>query len=669
MADPRIAIPGSARDPVPGHRVVGPADLAARDSVTLYLRSRAQVPADLAGPLSREDYAANYGADPADVERIRQFAAAHALTVGPVDLGRRSVVLEGTLASLSAAFMTQLVVYLDPATGSTYRGRTGALTVPSHLGPSVHAVFGLDIRPQASPHLRIAPHATTSYTPPQIAKLYNFPTNVSGLGQCVAIVELGGGFAPADLQTYFSSLGIPLPQVIGVGVDGGTNSPGVDTNTDGEVMLDIEVIGGVAPGAKIVVYFAPNTEQGFVDAVSTAVHDTQNRPSVVSISWGSSETNFTAAGMQQMEQAFAAGAALGVTVTAACGDNGSTDGATDGLQHVDFPSSAPHALGCGGTTIQNQGVVLSSETVWNSGGGGGATGGGISDTFPLPSYQQAAGVPPSVNPGGHVGRGVPDVSGDADPASGYIVRVDGQQLVIGGTSAVAPLWAGLIALLNQSLGHPVGFLHPTLYGPTVTPTMRDIVSGSNGAYSAHAGWDACTGLGSPNGARLLQALGAGSPPPTPTPTPTPTPHSHSNPDSHASADASANPDADSHPYADASANPDADPHPYADADPGPHPYASADSGPHADADTYADSGPHSFSHAVPHASADTGSDAHASADTRSDADTYADSGPHSLPHAVPHADAASDAHARPDFAVRGVVRRKGECRGADRPAT
>ncbi len=251
-------------------------------------------------------------------------------------------------------------------------------------------------------------------------------------------------------------------------------------------MLDIEVAGSIAPRAVIAVYFAPNTDQGFIDAVTTAVHDTTHRPSVVSISWGGPESTWTSQAMTQMEQAFAAAAAMAVTVTVAAGDNGSTDGVTDGLQHVDFPASAPHALGCGGTSLRVNGSTIASETVWNDGAGQGAGGGGVSDVFPVPDYQASAHIPPSANPGGHIGRGVPDVCGDADPDTGYTIRVDGETIPIGGTSAVAPLWAGLVALLNEGLGHTVGYLQPFLYTAAAAPGLHDIVSGSNGAYSAGA---------------------------------------------------------------------------------------------------------------------------------------------------------------------------------------
>jgi kumamolisin len=207
--------------------------------------------------------------------------------------------------------------------------------------------------------------------------------------------------------------------------------------------------------------------------------------------------------MTAMDSAAQDAAALGVSICVASGDNGSSDGVTDGGNHVDFPASSPHVLACGGTNLQSKNGAITSETVWNDGAQGGASGGGFSAQFPLPSWQQSAGIqPPS---GG--GRGVPDVAGDADPQTGYQVRVDGQSLVIGGTSAVAPLWSGLIALLNEKLGKPLGFLQPTLYGLAAsTKALNDITQGSNGAFAAAAGWDAATGLGSPEGANLLKAL-------------------------------------------------------------------------------------------------------------------------------------------------------------------
>jgi kumamolisin len=209
-----------------------------------------------------------------------------------------------------------------------------------------------------------------------------------------------------------------------------------------------------------------------------------------------------------MDQAFADAAALGVTVCVASGDNGSTDGQSDSAQHVDFPASSPHALACGGTRLEaTPPTTITAETVWNTAGGG-STGGGVSDAFPPPAFQSAAGVP--TRAGGGTGRGVPDVAGNADPATGYRILVDGQESVIGGTSAVAPLWAALLCRLAQSAGRRFGLVHTQLYGGvkpgTVQPGFRDITTGTNGAYSAAGGWDACTGLGSPDGTALLHAL-------------------------------------------------------------------------------------------------------------------------------------------------------------------
>ena len=397
-------------------------------------------------------------------------------------------------------------------TGSgSYRVREGAICIPEELEGHILAVLGLDNRPQARPHFRVAqPHVTnTSYTPVQVGELYGFPAGATAGGQTIGIIELGGGYRTADLTAYFKTLGLAAPAVTAVSVDGGTNAPGSASGADSEVMLDIEVSSAVAPGAKIAVYFAPNTDQGFIDAVSMAVHDSVNKPSVVSISWGGPESNWTSQAMTALDAACQAAAAVGVTITVACGDNGSTDGGTG--NNVDFPASSPHVLACGGTTLTGSGTTIVSEVVWNELAlGEGATGGGVSAVFPLPAWQQSAGVPSAASGGG--GRGVPDVAGDADPSTGYVIRVDGQTTVIGGTSAVAPLWAGLIALANQQNGVAAGFINPAIYAASATKAFRDITQGNNGpgGYSAGPGWDACTGQGSPVGSAVIGVLGAAS---------------------------------------------------------------------------------------------------------------------------------------------------------------
>jgi kumamolisin len=192
-----------------------------------------------------------------------------------------------------------------------------------------------------------------------------------------------------------------------------------------------------------------------------------------------------------------------VTITVASGDDGSTDGVTGGGNNVDFPASSPHVLACGGTKLVASGSTITSETAWNElSANEGATGGGVSTLFALPTWQASSKVPAPTTSSG--GRGVPDVAGDADPATGYTVRVDGATSTIGGTSAVAPLWAGLIALANAAHGQDAGFVNPTLYGDP--KALRDITSGNNGAFTAGQGWDPCTGLGSPNGAAVIAAL-------------------------------------------------------------------------------------------------------------------------------------------------------------------
>jgi kumamolisin len=347
----------------------------------------------------------------------------------------------------------------------------------------------------------VAPAAAAALTPVQVAQLYQFPTSQNGQGQTIGIIELGGGYTPSDLQTFFSKLGLPQPTVVSVSVDGAQNSPSQPpAGPDYEVALDIEVAGAVAPASRIAVYFAPNTDQGFLDAVGAAIDDTANDPAVISISWGGPESSWTAQSMDAFEQRFQDAAALGITVFCASGDNGSSDGVSDGRAHVDFPASAPHATGCGGTHLEASGTTISSEVTWSG------SGGGVSDHFPLPTWQNGAGVPPSVNPGGRVGRGVPDVAGDADPATGYEIVVGGSNTTVGGTSAVAPLWSGLTALLNQGLGKRAGFLNPQIYQPAERATFGDITGGGNGGYSARPGWDACTGWGSPRGQALLDSL-------------------------------------------------------------------------------------------------------------------------------------------------------------------
>jgi kumamolisin len=520
----RTILSGSEKTPFAGAGGEKSAPLDASLTVSIIVRRKTPLEAaHITGEqrLTRAQFNDNHAADPAAVKLVQRFAQEFGLTVerGTPAPGRRTIKLTGTVANMQRAFGVSLAY--KAVEGVTYRVREGSIRLPAELQGYVVAVLGLDNRPQAQPHFRILgehgaaaaqvaqgqgfarPHAGAgaSYTPVEVGELYQLPPNATASGQTIGIIELGGGFRQSDITAYFKSLGQKPPTVIAVPIGTGKNNPTTANSADGEVMLDVEVAGAVAPGARIVVYFAPNTDQGFVDAIAHAIHDTTYKPGVISISWGSAEVNWTAQAMTALDAACQSAAALGVTITAASGDNGSSDAVTDGKNHVDFPASSPHVLACGGTNLQGTGSTIAAETVWNAQPGDGATGGGVSNVFPLPTWQA---VPKPLNPAG--GRGVPDVAGDADPASGYVVRVDGKTLVIGGTSAVAPLWAGLIAVANQQNGKSAGFIQPAIYAAQGKAAFRDIDQGDNGSFRAAAGWDACTGLGSPIAPQLIRTI-------------------------------------------------------------------------------------------------------------------------------------------------------------------
>jgi kumamolisin len=542
----------------PGAREIGKVDGATKLSVTVYVRPNPKgkpLPAieDLAmvPPAQRHlpspaEIAASRNASAADLKSVADFAQHAGLKVVESSPEKRSVRLEGTADAMSKAFGVELRKFAH-RTGD-YRGRVGPVHIPVELAGVVQAVLGLDNRRMGQSYRRTTAHSLSAnvgvhgVTPPQLAKLYNFPAGTDGSGECIgvlafngAIADTGatapGGYKPQGLQAYFTQqLGIPMPNIIDVVVHGPGNVPGDGSDPNDstpEILLDLETVGGIAPGARIAVYFTEFTEQGWVDALHAAVHDGQNAPSVISISYGNAETSsnandpnqrgslWTNAAIEQAHMAFQDAALKNITVTCASGDDGSSDGVDDGLAHVDFPASSPYVLACGGTRLQVSRGSLAGESVWNNGQGHGATGGGISDLFALPSWQQQVNVPPSVNPGHRIGRGVPDVASDADPSTGVLVSdVDGNvdpTAPTGGTSAAAPLWAALIARTNQTLGARVGFANPILYARCASGVLHDVTSGNNGSYRAAPGWDACTGLGTPDGQQLVVALGTSSP--------------------------------------------------------------------------------------------------------------------------------------------------------------
>jgi kumamolisin len=457
--------------------------------------------------LSRREFAARYGADRKDLAAIEEFATEHGLQVRQASAGRRSIVLEGPAARMQDAFSTKLSRYRTPH--GEYRGRSSYLHVPAKVAPAVEAVLGLDDRPQATPDCRAVPPERaeearkTSFTPPRVAKLYEFPRRLDGSGQRIAVLELGGGFRRSHLRSYFAKLRKPMPPITAVSVDGGRNRFGIDHHADREVVLDIEVIGAIVPRAEQLVYFAPPSDRGFLDIITTALFDPRG-PSVLSISWGQAEAEWTKQARHVIDQAFVAAALLGVTVCAATGDNGWTDGVEGRVAHVDYPASSPHVLACGGTRLTQLDDGI-DEVVWNDHDGN-ATGGGVSAFYDVPTWQERVRVPPSINKDRRKGRGVPDVAGNADPETGWLIGKNLEGRPMGGTSAVAPLWAALVAQLNQRLGSRSGYLTPLLY-EVDRAVFNDVPRGGNGAYRARRNkWDACTGQGTPRGRALLDAL-------------------------------------------------------------------------------------------------------------------------------------------------------------------
>jgi kumamolisin len=561
-----VVLPGSNRPARANVRVVGKSDESKRITVSIYARPNphgsAQAASSLKGLsaslpgqrhyLTDQEFGASFGADQEELNKIAQWAKASGLEMVDSSARTRRVRVRGTIAAINDAFGTELMEYEHPGHGR-YRGRQGNLHVPADLVGIVEGVFGLDNRRLGRARFRranVVPHTPAAqnggarrgnngslppnpfpgtFYPPQLAQLYSFPPDLDGSGQNVAIFAFNGasegdprgGYKLSVLKTYFEQiLGGTTPDITNVVVQGPGNDPGPDTQASGnngdatgEVLLDMCVVGAMAPGAKIFMYFTEFTSQGWVDALHDAIAG-DNDISVISISYGNPEDDpqgaWTAMGVKVVNQAFEAAIAKGITICCASGDDGSSDQVRIGA-HVDFPASSPFVLGVGGTKLvasNSSTPRIASETVWNETlQGEGSTGGGISAVFTKPSYQDGADVPPSANPPHKIGRGVPDVCADADPETGVIrVKIDGKIEPIGGTSAAAPLWAALIARLNQGLKARCGFLNEVLYTKLANNVLNDITSGNNGAYAARPGWDACTGLGSPDGEKLLQAL-------------------------------------------------------------------------------------------------------------------------------------------------------------------
>jgi kumamolisin len=544
-------LPGTQKSVARGATIAEPSDPNEIVEVVVRVRRKHEIGAkpQPGRRMSRADHDREYGAKPADIDAVRSFASHFHLTVKEVTPAERILLLDGKISDLEKAFQVTLHQHRFPD-GRHYRGRTGTIHVPAEIKDAVVGVFGLDDRPVAWPAIRFSrvstaaaaaaagggsqtPGPITSFYPNALAKIYNFPTGVDGTGQKIGIVELGGGYVVADLAKYYQAAGVTHAPTFTVRpVKGGaTNKPAPSNphQPDIEVLLDMEVAGSVAPGAELFMYFVKGGNDAQVLlGISAAVHDNATDLSVMSLSFGGPEYDSTTMGsgpgtaavsqyQNNVNDLFETAGHLGITVCVATGDSASAGEPQDwdGKAHAGFPASSPYALACGGTHIVTATPGKPAEEVWHPQANVGS-GGGISRYYPVPDYQKNVVTQKAVNPPGpFVGRGIPDVCADAAQESGYKVLCDGVWYPdstggtppIGGTSASTPLWAGLIALLNQCLQTRLGFVTPLLYKiGSPSNALLDVAKGNNGDYSAGRGWDACTGLGSPNGVELLSAL-------------------------------------------------------------------------------------------------------------------------------------------------------------------
>ncbi len=459
--------------------------------------------------LTHNDLYKKYGAHSDDIQKVENFAKEFNLLILDISREKRTVKLAGSVEHINKAFDVDL--FHHEVDGKRYRHFDKEISIPKNLKDAVEGITGLSNTPVLKPfyHYNISHkvhsmaeeninQADMSLTPEKFAKYYNFPTNYEGSGQTIGVIEFGGGFSKDILDSYFKKLGMETPEIIDVGVGGKRNNFG-ESSADGEVMLDVEIIGTLAPKAKQIVYFADNSDSGFYDAVSAAVHDTVNKPSIISISWGVTEAYYNSTNLLIWDKLFTEAANLGITIFAASGDNGASDN-TDSIEVI-FPASHPKVIGCGGTMSELEDSHL-LEIVWNNDPKLSATGGGVSNLFPIPPYQGNIEIP--LNSEQNKGRGVPDVSGNASP--GYQIYVSDENFQLtGGTSAVAPLWAALFARFNEQHGDRLGFVNPMLYELKMRG-FNDITIGENGYYNATTGWDASTGLGTPNGTELYLAI-------------------------------------------------------------------------------------------------------------------------------------------------------------------
>jgi kumamolisin len=532
-------------------------------------------------PLSYEKYLELYGTPDKELQQVEKWASSAQLQFVEGDWREKAklsgaVHLVGTQQQLSAIF------------GVESQGATGALQLkmPKALGEVALWVFGVhnpdedappELRSTPSPLKELERRATSrrlfhrepekkklsskrslsaqrpGLSPLEVAQAYRYPDN-HGAGQCLGLIELSGTYSPDDVHTYLTGLGIsPLPTIVDVNC---RPNPVPSPMSDMEVTMDLELAAAVCPGAKLVVYNACSQDyslQDFFEVFNTAIFDTENRPSVLSASWGFPEFvpglglkkptkySITKEEEQPFNLLFAKAALLGITLCVSSGDTGSltpfpcnnSPWLSTLMPITNFPAASPYVLSCGGTQQVSAQAPLTEQMVWNEldqvliiGDGpyafpavGGSSGGGISFLNDAVAYQEDCPVPRAVvaawvngvytlvkqNPG----RGVPDVAALANPSPGYSIFLKGQYGTGGGTSAAAPMWAALITRVNAALGRRVGFLNPSLYQLQAehSTLCTTITRGGSGAYNASdAIWNPCAGLGTPNGVGIVNAL-------------------------------------------------------------------------------------------------------------------------------------------------------------------
>jgi kumamolisin len=577
--DQWVPIPGSERTPAPFAEAVGESDPDENLKVTVMLRRRpggpplaAMVEELGAQPSAEREYfdhdqlEQEYGARAEDIalvkEHIQRFGDLKVIEEHP---GPRLLVLKGKLGAVQAAFgmkdveQAQVPERPDLAPRSFRQRAPGApLRIPPELDGIVQGVFGIDDRPEvrtwplAQVHMEVhltpfsmEVHANLAdprslANPAKIAERYKFPDG-DGEGQTIAMIQLGGTLDQEWVQEYLRQLHPAIgwdvaDRVDEIHLNDVQFTAGENLEYDREVTLDVQVAAGVAPKAKILIYYAENTSRGFITALAKAIHCDGPPPAAISCSWGDAEGTFTHQAMRAVDELLQDAAALGITVCCASGNEGASGGRPG--RNCDFPSSSPHVLACGGTSCYSrpeeaEGVVeRGPEVAWTNLKNDMATGGGVSRVFPIPGWQAGANVPvvdeegrPCGFIGGGPGRGVPDLAGHADPTEGYPVGPTAAELIevgdhtdlskerllqdwaVAGTSAVAPLMAGLAARINQRLPGRTGYLNPFLYRKDVRELVfHDILGGSNGAYVAGENWDALTGWGTIDGEELLKAL-------------------------------------------------------------------------------------------------------------------------------------------------------------------